>query len=138
MNQEAYENFVARIELAADRNPVLYRLRLSGMAVLGYAYVALVLSVLIAALVLLGWMIIHHAGAAIAAKLGILIIPLVWAVVTAMFVRLAPPQGREITASEAPELFRLIEETRVQAGAPRAHTVLITEEFNAAVVQHAR
>src|SRR3954468_23865346 len=77
MNQEAYENFVARIELEADRHPVLYRVRLSGMAVLGYAYVALILSLLLASLLVLSWMVLRGSGAAIAIKLGILVIPLV-------------------------------------------------------------
>jgi Zn-dependent protease with chaperone function len=138
VNQEAYENFVARIESQAERNPALYRMRLSAMAVLGYAYVALILLLLLAVLLLLGWMVVHHSGAAIAVKVGILVIPLVWAVLTAMFVRLSPPIGREITAAEAPQLFELIERTRLQAQAPRAHKVLITEDFNAAVVQHPR
>ncbi|MFL6619783.1 MAG: M48 family metalloprotease [Povalibacter sp.] len=138
MTQEAYENFVARIELEADRHPVLYRVRLSGMAVLGYAYVALILSLLLASLLVLSWMVLRGSGAAIAIKLGILVIPLVWAVLTSMFVRLAPPSGRQIGVGEAPELVQFIEETRLQACAPQADRILITEEFNAAVVQHAR
>ena len=138
MNQEAYENFVTRIETQAQRNPGLYRVRLGAMAVLGYAYVALILGLLLCVLALFAWMALHRSGAVIAVKLGILVVPLVWAVLAAMFVRLSPPQGRELTASEAPRLFDLIEEIRRKAGAPRAHKVLITAEFNAAVVQHPR
>ncbi len=138
MNQEAYENFVTRIETQAQRNPGLYRVRLGAMAVLGYAYVALILGLLLCVLALFARMALHRSGAVIAVKLGILVVPLVWAVLAAMFVRLSPPQGRELTASEALRLFDLIEEIRRKAGAPRAHKVLITAEFNAAVVQHPR
>lgn len=138
MNQEAYEKFVARIEADAREHPSLYRLQLGGLAVLGYAYVAAILALLLLVLGGFGWMIIHGSGAAIAVKLGIFVIPLVWAVLTAMFVRLAPPVGRVIAREDAPALFDLVDDVRRKTGAPRANTVLITQEFNASVVQHPR
>jgi Zn-dependent protease with chaperone function len=138
MNQEAYENFVARIEADAQRRPSLYRLQLGGLAVLGYAYVLAVLALLLLVLAGFGWMVIHGSGAVVAVKLGIFVVPLVWAVVTAMFVRMAPPVGRVITRKEAPALFDLVEDVRNKTGAPCAQTVLITQDFNAAVVQHPR
>ncbi|MBB6094118.1 Zn-dependent protease with chaperone function [Povalibacter uvarum] len=138
MNQEAYENFVARIEAHAREHPSLYRLKLGGLAVLGYAYVAAILAMLLLVLGGFGWMILHGSGAVIAAKLGIFVIPLVWAVLTAMFVRVAPPVGRVITREEAPALFALVDDVRRKTSAPRADTVLVTHDFNAAVVQHPR
>ena len=138
MNQEAYENFVTRVEADAQRHPSLYRLQLGGLAVLGYAYVAAILALLLLVLAGFGWMIIHGSGAVVALKLGIFVVPLVWAVLTAMFVRMAPPMGHIVTRDDAPALFDLVEEVRRKSGAPRADTVLITQDFNAAVVQHAR
>ena len=138
MNQEAYENFVARVEADAQRRPSLYRLQLGGLAVLGYAYVAAILALLLLVLAGFGWMIVHRSGAVIAAKLGIFLIPLIWVVMTAMFVRMAPPIGRVIRRKDAPALFDLVEDVRRKTGAPRADTVLITQDFNAAVVQHPR
>lgn len=138
MDQEAYENFVARIEADAREHPSLYRLQLGGLAVLGYAYVATILALLLLVLGAFGWMIVHGSGAVVAVKLGIFVIPLVWAVLTAMFVRLAPPVGRAITREDAPALFDLVDDVRLKTGAPRADTVLITQEFNASVVQHPR
>ena len=138
MNQEAYENFVARVEADAQRRPSLYRLQLGGLAVLGYAYVATILALLLLILAGLGWMVIHGSGAAIAVKLGLVVVPLVWAVLAAMFVRIPPPVGRVITRDDAPALFDVIEEVRRKTGAPRPDTVLVTQDFNAAVVQHPR
>jgi Zn-dependent protease with chaperone function len=138
MNQEAYENFVARVEADAQRRPSLYRLQLGGLAVLGYAYVMAILAVLLLVLAAFGWMVVHGSGTVIALKLGVFVVPLVWAVITAMFVRMAPPMGRVITRADAPALFELVEDVRRTTGAPRADTVLITEDFNAAVVQHPR
>jgi Zn-dependent protease with chaperone function len=138
MNQEAYENFVARVEADAQRRPSLYRLQLGGLAVLGYAYVMAILVLLLLVLAGFGWMIVHRSGAALAAKLAIIVIPLVWAVVTAMFVRIAPPVGRVIRREDAPALFDLVENVRRKTKAPRADIVLVTHDFNAAVVQHPR
>jgi Zn-dependent protease with chaperone function len=56
-------------------------------------------------------------------------------VARAMWVRLDPPKGRPITTYDASELFELIDKLRRSLGAPRFHHVLITDEFNAAVVQ---
>ena len=138
MNQEAYENFVARVEADAERRPSLYRLQLGGLAVLGYAYVLTILALLLLVLAGFGWMVVHGSGAVIAMKLGIIVVPLVWAVLTAMFVRMAPPMGRVIAREDAPALFDLVEDVRRKTKAPRANTVLITQDFNAAVVQHPR
>jgi len=138
MNQEAYENFVARVEADAQRRPALYRLQLGGLAVLGYAYVMAILALLLLVLAAFGWMVIHGSGAVIAVKLGIFVVPLVWAVLTAMFVRMEPPQGRVITRDEAPALFDLVDDVRSKTGAPPADIVLITQDLNAAVVQHPR
>jgi Zn-dependent protease with chaperone function len=138
MNQEAYENFVARVEADAQRRPSLYRLQLGGLAALGYAYVLAILALLLLVLAGFGWMVIHGSGAVVAVKLGIFVVPLVWAVITAMFVRMEPPIGRVITREDAPALFDLVEDVRRKTGAPRADTVLITQDFNAAVMQHPR
>ena len=48
------------------------------------------------------------------------------------------PQGRTLTAGEAPELWRLVEILRNDIGCPPLADVIITDDFNAAVVQQAR
>src|SRR6516225_1867399 len=75
-------------------------------------------------------------GAAI--KLALIFGGFFWVVAGAMWVRLDPPKGRPIANSDAPELFALIDKLRRALGAPRFHHVLITEDFNAAVVQFPR
>jgi Zn-dependent protease with chaperone function len=83
-------------------------------------------------------MAVRGSGAIIAVKLGIVLVPLIWAVLRAMTVRLDAPSGREIRRDAAPELFASIDEVRHRTRAPVAHRVLITDDFNAAVVQHPR
>ncbi|MBL8266982.1 M48 family metalloprotease [Steroidobacter sp.] len=138
MNQEQYEALVDRLEQESEQRPGWYRTKLGGMALLGYGYIAGILLLLCAALVLLVMMVAKRSATAIAVKLGLILVPLIWAVIRAMTVKLEPPQGRELQRAQAPELFACIDEVRAKAGAPVAHKVLITDEFNAAVVQHPR
>lgn len=138
MNREQYEALVERLEQESEHQPRLYRAKLGAMALLGYGYIAAILALLLLALALLAFVATQRSGAMIAVKLGIVLVPLVWAVLRAMAVKLEPPSGREIRREDAPELFACIEEVREKARAPRAHRVLITDEFNAAVVQHPR
>jgi Zn-dependent protease with chaperone function len=44
----------------------------------------------------------------------------------------------ELSAASSPDLFAMIEALRRQLGAPRFHHVLLTDDFNAAVVQSPR
>ena len=138
MNQEQYENFIAGLEREAEQNPARYHWKLGGMATLGYAYIAAMLLALFAIVVALGWMVIHRSGAVLALKLGIFVVPLIWAVLRAVFVTISPPAGREIAPRSAPALFEFVEEIRRAAGAPRVHHILMTGELNASVVQHPR
>lgn len=138
MNQQEYEALVERLEQESEQRPGWYRTKLGAMALLGYGYIAGILLLLFAVLALLILMATRSSGALIAVKLGIVLVPLIWAVVRAMLVRLEPPSGRELRREDAPELFACIDEVRSKARSPVAHTVLITDDFNAAVVQHAR
>lgn len=138
VNQEQYEALVQRLEQQSKRSPRVYRAQLGAMALLGYGYIAGVLTLLLVAVALLALLAVQRSGAMIALKVGIVLVPLIWAVVRAMAVRLEPPSGKEIFQHEAPELFACIEEVRSKACAPKAHKVLVTDDFNAAVVQHPR
>ena len=138
MNQEQYERLVASVERESQQHPALYKAKLGGMAALGYGYVGAVLALLVAALALFVWMLVHRSGAVLAVKLLIVVVPLVWAVLQAMFVTMDPPTGREVAVDAAPELASLVESVRRSVGAPQAHKILLTPEFNAAVVQHPR
>jgi uncharacterized membrane protein YeiB len=129
VKQEEYEAFVARIEQESERNPAAYTFKLGGMAVLGYAYIAVVLLALLAALGLFVWMCIHGQSAAVAVKLGLLILFLVWAVVRAMFVRIEPPAGRRIERADAPALFDLVEEVRREVRSPPVRHLRWREEL---------
>jgi Zn-dependent protease with chaperone function len=71
-------------------------------------------------------------------KIAIVLAVFLWVVLKALWVGLPPPQGTEITGRDAPELFGMIEELRRALRSPSFHHVLVTDDFNAAVVQAPR
>lgn len=87
MNQEQYEALVGKLEHESVHRPGVYRAKLSAMALLGYGYIGGILGLLLAVLALLILMATQRSGAMIALKLGIVLVPLIWAVVRAMVVR---------------------------------------------------
>ncbi|HEU0302145.1 MAG TPA: M48 family metallopeptidase [Longimicrobium sp.] len=133
-----YDALVARLTEYARLHPRLYRARVAGLAVLGYAY-------LFAALVVLGlfvagatWFILNNVGAFTALKLVLPFAVLAWMVGRALWVRFTPPEGLPLRPGEAPALMAEIEHVRRAMKAPRVQQVLITDDYNAGVNQYAR
>jgi hypothetical protein len=133
---EEFETLVGRLEEQAKRNPAGYRTRVLLMALLGNAYLGVMLA-LIALLVVAAAISVVWLKAA-GAKIAILMAVFLWLVLRALWVRLVPPEGAEITARDAPELFGMIEELRRALRSPRFDHVLVTDDFNAAVAQAPR
>lgn len=143
MTDEEFEALVYRLEARAAEEPVAYRLRVLAWAALAYAYVGGVLmlalglaALLVGALFLAGRG--HGALLELVVKAGLPLGTLAFAILRALWVRMDPPQGIALSAAEHPELFAAIERIRRHMQAPRAHRVLLTHDYNAAVVQHPR
>lgn len=136
MTNEQFEALVARLEAQARRHPNAYKFRVFLLAALGYGYLGAMVGLLLLLFVLAVGSIAFLKGAAI--KLIIPIGAFLWLVLRAMWVTFAAPEGRRVTRKEAPALFALIDKLRKRLRAPRFHRVLITDDFNAAVVQQPR
>jgi Zn-dependent protease with chaperone function len=136
VTDEEFETLVGRLDQQAKRNPAGYRTRVLLMALLGNAYLGVML-VLIALLVAAAAISVVWFKAA-GVKIAIFMAAFLWLVLKALWVVLAPPEGTEITTRDAPELFGMIEELRRELRSPRFHHVLVTDDFNAAVVQAPR
>lgn len=139
MTQDYFESLVRRLEQEAAANPAGYRRKLGALAFLGYGYIAVALLLLIGGAVAIIWLAttVSHA-LVVLGKVGWAFLVLIYLVLRAMWVRLEPPQGRPLTSKECPELFRLIEVLRTKGRAPSVDHVLLTGDFNAAIVQHPR
>jgi len=136
MTDEQFEALVGRLEADAKRNPSGYSTRVLLMALFGYVYLGVVLllfaALFVGALASVVWL--KAAGV----KIAVVMAAFLWVVLKALWLRLSPPQGTEIKPREAPELFAMIEELRRALRSPRFHHVLVTGDFNAAVVQAPR
>ena len=150
MNDEKFESLVNRLEKTAAAQPQRYRVMVILVAALGFCILGLVFGfVLIAAALAVGlaFLLVGHGGGALLllAKLGkgliLLAIP-AWTMakssITLLFSRFPPPQGREVTRAEAPRLFDRLDELRRRMQGPPVHKVLLSDEINAAIVQHPR
>jgi Zn-dependent protease with chaperone function len=136
MTDDEFRALATRLEGEARRNARGYEFRVWLLAMLGNAYLALVVLLLTAlflgALASMVW-------------LKFLLIPwtvaigaFLWVVLRALWVNVPPPEGIEVRSSDAPTLFAMIDELGHALRAPRFHQVLIDERFNAGVVQTPR
>jgi Zn-dependent protease with chaperone function len=133
MSAAQFDSLVQRIEDDARENPSRYRRNVIGLALLGYGYLALLLALLAAALV--AAVLSVYVLKALAIKLFIAIGAFVAVIVRALWVRIPEPEGLVLDRDAGTPLFERIESIRSALGAPPFHRVLITDDFNAAVVQ---
>lgn len=138
IERAAFRSLVQRLEQEAAANPIAYRRKLGALAFLGYGYIAAALTLLIGGATLIVWGAAVSHALLLLAKVGWALLALIYLVLRAMWVRLEPPLGRVLTSRECPVLFHLIEELRDKGRAPRVDRVLLTGDFNAAIVQHPR
>jgi Zn-dependent protease with chaperone function len=136
MTDEKFSALVDRLEAQALRNPARYKSKVLVLAALGNLYLGAILLVILALLAALAASALVLK--ALAVKLILVIGVFLWVVLEALWIRLPPPQGTELRAQEAPELFAIINDFSRRLRAPRFHHVLVTDEFNAGVVQAPR
>lgn len=147
MDIERFRGLVARLEQESEAAPGRYRAKVAALAALGFGILALFLATIgLGLLIVVGGVVaLAFTGATaliLLAKFGkilfLLVIPLWYLVksgVQALFFRMPPPEGREVTRSEAPALFEALHGMRRRMRGPRFHHVLVIDGVNAAVVQ---
>lgn len=134
--EEQFDALVKRLETIAQQRPGTYKLRVGLLALLGYAYIALVLVALLGLVALLVWFVMEsrrlHGGVI---QVGTAVLVLTWIVLRSLFVAFTPPQGLELRRSQAGNLFALVNQLTTQLEALQVHHILLTRDFNASVVQ---
>ncbi|MBI4497205.1 MAG: M48 family metalloprotease [Chloroflexi bacterium] len=139
MTQQAFDSLVKRLEGVVAEHPGAYKLRVFLLALLGYAYIFLVLALLLLAVGLLVAVVVWSTvGRVLAFKLGVPVLGLVALLARSLWVRLSPPEGVALSREEAGPLFQVVEDLQRALKAPKVHQILLTGDVNAAVVQHPR
>jgi len=132
ITDEKLAALIPRLEEYARRKPAAYRLRVALLAILGYAYL---FAVVILLLLLVYFVLVYVRFNYLTLKIVWIPLVLVWMVLSSMWVSLPAPDGVELTREQAPQLFALAEEIQQALAGPKAHHLLLSDEFNASVVE---
>ncbi|HKB60003.1 MAG TPA: M48 family metallopeptidase [Gallionellaceae bacterium] len=150
MDNTQFESLILRLEKVARDSPKRYLASVLGVAMLGFGVLALAILYALAPAALLAGLavvVVLTGGKALLLLLTlgklllVLVIPawlMIKSSVQMLFARFPRPAGRALQPSEAPALFARLNELRARMRGPRIHHVLLTDELNAAIVQHPR
>ena len=150
MKYEQYISLIKKLEKDAKNNPKLYRLKVIGLAILGYAYFLVIafvpiLIVLAGVLLLLvkptAFFILIKAVGKFALILLVFLgglFSVIWGAITSLFKKIDRPEGIEIDRENADELFKVIDEISENLEAQKPNYVLLNNDFNASVVTFPR
>lgn len=136
LSDEQFEKIAHETEQKAKYDYEGYKKQLIAFASLGYAYIGLIVAVLLG-LVGVVILIIMSTGRLYSGELkiiGILLI-VVFLVLKSLWVKYDPPKGIPLEKRDYPELFKLLDEVCTKLNT-RADKVVLDENFNAAVVEH--
>lgn len=146
MKYDKYIDLIKRLEASAKADRRAYERRVFGLTVLGYGYIVglIVLLLFFPALILVALLLAPERILAIGlqlVKIWFIVIPglaiyfgILGAAARSLLAKLEPPEGIEITASDAPELFEFLARASKELEAQIPDKVLINDQFNAAVV----
>jgi Zn-dependent protease with chaperone function len=128
-----FEQLINKIEPLAKAQPTAYKWRVIGLTLLGDLFLWTILLILLSCMAFAAFYAVQLKFVAI--KVLIVLLPVVWILLRALYVKLPPPEGIKLTREMAPDLFAMIDRVQVALQAPRFDVVLIDDRFNAAVTQ---
>lgn len=137
LTQAQLDTLMQQLEGDAYRNPEQFRQRVFWLAVMGYGYILLVLSALSWVLVTIGLLqpgTVRY-GSFWMGSAFVMALILLGILVRSLWVRFPKPRGRRLRRKEVPQLFALVDDLTRTLKTPKFHTILLTDEFNAGVVQ---
>lgn len=132
MDQEKLNSLIDRLEDYARRNPGPYRFRVALLAGLGYAYLFFVILALLGLIFVL---LYYIRFSALTLKLVWIPLVLIGLVLRSLWVTIPAPDGTKLSEDETPRLFEDVREIQKVINGPRVHHVLLTDDFNAGIVQ---
>ncbi|GAP95267.1 M48 family metallopeptidase [Leptolyngbya sp. NIES-2104] len=136
ITQEQFDQLVKKLEVFSQKSPESYRFRVALLAVLGYGYIFLILAALLIGI----WLVVtlalsvRRVNSTIVQLMFLLLVP-AWMIARSLWVTFPPPEGLKLDREKVPQLFNLVDELTAKLQAPQFHNILLTSDFNAAVVQ---
>ncbi|MCL2656769.1 MAG: M48 family metalloprotease [Betaproteobacteria bacterium] len=132
-----FQQLVARLERECKASPTAYRVKVIFLALLGYAYIAVLLGVALGGLLFgLATLLLGHLRMGVQLLIVAGIMSAI--VIRAFWVQIPPPKGHRLKPREAPDLFKLLARLRKREKGPRIHEIVLTAEFNASIMQTPR
>lgn len=135
MTRQEFAATVERLTAVARSSPGTYKLRVLLLALLSYVFIGTLLLLTLAALALLVVWLVAGAGRVFAIKLAIPVLLILFVLLRALWVRIAPPEGRRLKRRDAPAVWAMVDELREKLRTRPVHVILLTEDFNAAMGQ---
>lgn len=140
VNRKKFNEVVEKMTEFSVEHPQLYKARVFAMAILGYAYIFLMIGLALVVIAGFGVFVMqaHRVNGFLIAKIAIPVCVFIFLSLEALWIKITPPQGIDVTQKDAPKLFSLIHELEKKLRVPKIHKVLLTNELNACVVQRPR
>lgn len=133
LSDEQFEAVSTRAEHELKNNSSLYSFKVLALALVGYAFIGLVLLFVVGAL-WLAWRLANEHRASYGLQLAIPLGLALWALLKSLWIKMPPPEGILLKRDQAPELFRMIDELSSVLNT-KVDKVLLDDNCNAAVVQ---
>jgi Zn-dependent protease with chaperone function len=146
MKYEQYLSLIQELEVYAEKSPRMYRYKVSALAALGYLYIIGLILLFLSLPALLILLLILAPNAIVRIffeliKLWWLILPglgiffgFLGGAIKALWSKIPEPPGIELDKNASPELRSFINDTCKALKAQKPAKILISDEFNAAVI----
>lgn len=138
LTQEQFDSLVRQLERYAENHPKRFKQRVALLAILGYGYIFSILIFLVWVIFTVSSLRLDQlqvsSSILIVCALGVAVL-LGINLIRALWIRIPKPKGKKLRPSDAPELFRFVNEMASILQAPKFDQILLTTELDAAVIQ---
>lgn len=132
-SEQEYLNQIKQYEDFSRKYPKLYKLRVILSALEAYLFIFFVIFV---TLLLIKFIILN--GRLLMIKLLFPLLLLIYGLIRSLWIEFTPPQGLTLNRESNRLLFLTLDQIRLSLKTPKIHQVLLTDDFNAAIVQKPR
>jgi Zn-dependent protease with chaperone function len=134
MTQKSFEELIIRLESYARKQPSAYKIEVALLALVGYLYFVAMVAGLSIVFGLMARARLGHESSLLVEG-AIFALAAAWTLWWWSRIEFHSPEGYTLIREEAPKLFAMIDGLTSQLRAPAVHHVLLTDEFNASIVQ---